>query len=495
MLLYMPLWPAIRRPSHAVILAEVTATSPSDRIRAKLTAAADRAQAIVDLAADEDRELTADEKTEIDAILGIGTPGEDGYKAGEIDALEKDLERAEKLEARQAELAQGRAGGGLFSRADQPRRHPTNDEQPQVRAAGVRIPAQAAYRHKSLKAFRGPHAEQAAYLSGMFLLATLCRNERAAQFCKDNGLDIRGAQSTTTDSKGGFLVPSELEQAIVDLREERGVFRRESRIVPMGSDTLEVPRRSGGLTAYFVSDNTEITASDKSWDSVTLTARKLAALVKYSSELSEDAVISIAEDLASEIAYAFADKEDNCGFLGDGTSTYGHITGVVNAVAAGSIHTALTGNTSFGTLDLVDFEAMVGKLPQYAEANAKWFISKAGWANSMLRLAEAAGGNTTREIEAGGGRQFLGYPVVISQVLNSTLTAQTSTNGLCFFGDLRLASMMGSRRGISIMGSNDRYFEFDQLAIKGTERFDINVHERGTATAAGAILSLKTPAS
>jgi hypothetical protein len=47
-----------------------------------------------------------------------------------------------------------------------------------------------------------------------------------------------------------------------------------------------------------------------------------------STELAEDAVISIADDLAQEMGYAFAVAEDAAGWTGDGTSTYGGIRGV-----------------------------------------------------------------------------------------------------------------------------------------------------------------------
>lgn len=292
-----------------------------------------------------------------------------------------------------------------------------------------------ARRSKKLRAFHGPQAERAAYLSGRFLAAALFGHAASLEWCRANG--VRQALSTGDNSKGGFLVPDEFEAAVIDLREEYGVFRREARVRPMSRDHLVLPRRTSGLTAYFVSDNQEVTASDKSWDNVTLTARKVAALCKYSSELDEDAIIDLADDLAQEIAYAFANKEDECGFNGDATSTYGGITGVKNALNAGSKYTAITGNTAFSTLDIDDFEAMVGKLPLFAHANAKWYISQAGWGNSMLRLAEAAGGNTTREVTGGVERMFLGYPVVIAQVMNSTTSAQTSTDGLVYFGDLR----------------------------------------------------------
>ena len=109
--------------------------------------------------------------------------------------------------------------------------------------------------------------------------------------------------------------------------------------------------------------------------------------------------------------------------------------------------TAITGNTAFSTLDLADFEAMVGKLPMYPGIRPKWFISQAGWAASMMRLADAAGGNTMAMLAEGPTRMFLGYPVVISQSMNSTLTAQTSTPGLVHFGDLQMGAILGSRRG------------------------------------------------
>ena len=104
--------------------------------------------------------------------------------------------------------------------------------------------------------------------------------------------------SVGVNTAGGFTVPEEMSSAIIDLREEYGVFRRESKVVPMSADTKTVPRRTSGLTAYFVDENSAVTESTKGWDQVMLVARKIAALAKYSSELDEDSIISMADDLA-----------------------------------------------------------------------------------------------------------------------------------------------------------------------------------------------------
>ena len=113
----------------------------------------------------------------------------------------------------------------------------------------------------------------------------------------------------------------------------------------------------------------------------------------------------------------------------------------------------------------------------------------------MMRLLDAGGGNTISDLQTGTGQSFLGYPVVFSQALNSTTSAQVSTNGLAYFGDMRQTVTLGTRRGISFLVSPHRYMEFRQIGILGSQRYDIAVHEVGTATVAGSMIQLSTPGS
>ena len=98
------------------------------------------------------------------------------------------------------------------------------------------------------------------------------------------------------------------------------------------------------------------------------------------------------------------------------------------------------------------------------------------------------------DLARGAPRYFMGYPVVISQVLPSGTGSQRAPNILAF-GNMQKAVLFGDRRGISVRVSNDRYFDTDEVGIRGTERFDINVHERGTATTPGALIVMQTAAS
>ena len=80
------------------------------------------------------------------------------------------------------------------------------------------------------------------------------------------------------------------------------------------------------------------------------------------------------------------------------------------------------------------------------------------------------------------------YPVVPQAVLER-IAVRTDANG-------RAALPTVPRKGLMrIQISTDRYFEYDQLAIRGTERVDIVNHEVGDASNAGSIIMLSTPAS
>ena len=463
----------------------------TNEIREDIAGQHGKAKALSNLAEKETRDLTKEEKTDFDGFLARS------------EVLKVDLERAEWLEKEEERLLQpqDRSGPGHVGpqRSDGPQDSLRGNSGDRPRVASIQIPITGAFRYGKLKAFHGEYADQTAYMAGQFYLATVFGHAPAADWCKEHGIStsIRDALSGGEPGKGGFLVPVEVEQAIIDLREEYGIARRKAKRSPMAGDTKDVPRRTSGVTAYFVGNNEEVTASDKAWDQVSLVARKLAALIKYSSEISEDATINIADDLTRELSWAFAVKEDQCMFIGDGTSTYGGISGLITecAAATATVVTALTANTAFSTLDLVDFESMIGKLPEYPGIDPEWYISKAGWAASMMRLADAAGGNTAEIIEGMRRRSFMGFAVNFVSVMNKVLTAQTSTDGICYFGDLEMAATFGDRRGLAIKVSSDRYLEYDQLGILGTERFDINVHDVGDTTDPGAMIMLAMPSS
>lgn len=461
------------------------------KLKAERAAKLEAAQAIT--AQVGEGEWTEEQNAEVEALMS------------EAAKLEAAIKTEEAREARAAKLAAEVANLRTAPRQTAP----DAIGGPDPRAAAEAIPA-TAHRQVSFRGFAGlprAEAEAKAYRFGMFALAANGR-PRAIQYCRDSGLSVLGAtindraelaiHTEGSNAAGGYLVPTEFDADLLRLVESYGVMRRTARQVPMLRETSSRTRRTGGLTAYFVGENTAGTESTMTFDRVNLTLKKLMALTTMSSELSEDMAINLGDTLMSELALAFAYTEDNCGFNGDGTSTYGTITGLRTKLAAATagLSTAASGSaTDWSKITLAKLDALIGLLPSYA-TDLRWYCSNTFWGSTMLPLLGAAGGATVQELQNGRPvKMFRGYPVEIVQVMPKAASAAAI---VCLFGDMSQAADFGAGRGVTVKFSEDatigstNMFESDDIAVKGTQRFDINVHDVGDSSNAGPMVGLLT---
>lgn len=342
------------------------------------------------------------------------------------------------------------------------------------------------------RAFAGPDAEARYERAGKWLLATIFHDGSARDWCKQFGVPIRRAANEGIDQQGAFLVPVELARAIADIRETYGAFRRRALVYPMASDTTDIARRTGGTTASFIAANAAAPASGPNLDSVNLSAKKIGALVTVSSELEEDSIVNLVDFIANELAWAFAQKEDDCAFNGDGTSTYGGMRGIGQIVLDGNhaVAKVVAGQNTFAALNAADLGGLIAAVRATA-VNAAWFMSQTGFALTLCRVASAAGGSGLYLAEADGVMtpHYLGFPVILAQKLPTATTSQ-SGKVMMAFGDMYAGAVLGERRGITIARSDQRYLDSDQIAIFGTERFDAVIHDMGDNTNAGSLAAL-----
>lgn len=356
-----------------------------------------------------------------------------------------------------------------------------------------------------LRHFRGPNAEERAYRAGQLFRATLRGDRDAARWCVDHGVVDSRALTESVNSAGGLFVNDEVLNEIIVLVEQYGAFPANARNVNMNSDTLIIPRRTGGLKAYFIGENTSVTESDASWDRVQLVAKKVAVANRMSSEILEDtsSVLSLADYIVGEVSRSIAELVDTVGFVGNASSDHGGIIGAVTKITdgthAGSVVTAAAGNTSALTLDVDDLIATAGRLPLYARANAKWFVNPAVFAASVQRLGLVnnvglAGGNTAANLASPAELRLLGYPVVFVHTLSSKVDADAGVVKF-LFGDLSMSSIYATRRGLTVKQSQDRLIEQDATLLVATTRFDCVTHDCGDSTKAGPIVALRTAAS
>lgn len=364
----------------------------------------------------------------------------------------------------------------------------------------------------------GQSPQQRAYRFGMYCLAKMAHDlpglyahafPDAVKFVNNymGGVSNVAHGSNDGTTGGHVLVPQEFSSDLIVLREMFGVGRRLLKNVPMSTDVKHIPKRASGLTASFTGESDAASESNMTWSDVQLSTKKLTCLARMSRELSADAVIAVGDELAGEIAYAFANKEDECIFNGTGTSTYGGITGIRQALytAAGSPTTTSAGGitvadgNNYSEITLANFNSVVGTLPAFADTpNAAWVVHKLFFHTVMQRLEMAVGGATGSEIKTGDRRPrptFMGYPVEFAQVMPST---EGNTQVCALLGDFALGAVFGDRTGVEIRFSEhatvggQSTFERDQIAVLGTERFDAVVHGVGNTTSAGPIVGLLT---
>jgi|694.fasta_scaffold00746_22 HK97 family phage major capsid protein len=419
------------------------------------------------------------------------------------EGLKSQIERLRKIAAKERELRAvlNRAAPAPTPVVVTADAAPVTEEKPMTFA----VP-----RVSHVRGFRpGADVGERAYKAGQFFRSAFGDAE-AKRWIADNAPEYR-AQGYTTDSLGGNLLPAPVLDEVIVLVNEFGQFVPNVRSVTMTSETLSIPKRAGGLTGYWVSENNTITDSNASWSRVNLVAKKLAVSNRLSNEILADSLIDLSSYIVTEIGRAFAKTIDDAGFNGDGTSAHGGITGVVKAMEAttgsGQTLAYLKGlyksaaATSFETLSIADFTTAMAALPMYARSNAKWYISPAGFAASMQRLALTsgsgtglAGGNTQNDVQNALGLRFMGYPVVLVNAMDSTLGTDNSKTKV-LFGDLELGAIYGDRKAMTIRTSTDRYAELDQTLMVAVNRFDIAVHGVGTNSEVGAIVAMQTKAA
>ena len=297
------------------------------------------------------------------------------------------------------------------------------------------------------------------------------------------------ALSSNDNAKGAVLIPESFAATVIRLVDQFTAIPQQANVIPMSSNTLYIPRRTGGNTAYFVSDNSETTASDMATDNVLLSTKDCRVATRVPNSLIEDSVIDLAGLVAQEFALALSRKIDDAGFSGDGTSQHGGIRGIQwrfeNETLAGEVD---SGESSLSALTIDDFVETVGKAPSYVRPTAAWYVTPQVYSTCMLPLMLEKG-LSAAEIAGGVSEgRFLGYPVYFN---NSMRTAPTSDQVIALFGDMKMSTHFGLRSQIGVRASTDRYIEFDQTYFVASVRFDVVTSDIGDATTSGPVVALR----
>lgn len=267
-----------------------------------------------------------------------------------------------------------------------------------------------------------------------------------------SGLAKERLHSTLTGPAGGFLLPKPFMAMVHVVIEEYGDARRLFTVVPMTSETLDLKNVASKPTATWTGQGANFTESDIAFGEQKLTAKKLAVITSWTTEQEQDQAIALLPNYALTVGESFSQSEDEAGFLGDGTSTYGGFTGLLKYSGV-TTTTGATGVLAIGDITEAHVRALPKSLTAAGRRNARFLMHYDVW-DHISQLENTAGFRVVQpNITAGIPASLLGYPVEIAEAMPNPAGDSASTE-LFAFGDFRRA-YMGSRAGMSIDVSGD----------------------------------------
>ena len=416
--------------------------------RASLIAAASE---LTKKASDEKRDMTPEENQQFDDIMGA-----------QLEAVEKNIQRADKLEAETAKL-------------DQPQGRRTQPTQPgagamttgsagAVTSATVTITGgEARMDDKSTDGFRD---------IGEFARSVFLADFRGGARSLDPRLETRakltGAANEGSGAEGGFLIPSGFSTTILQkVMGEEALLPKTNLTQGIAGNALatvmdnDVPYSTTGIRAYWLDELEQKTKSAPRLNLQTRKLNKIAALVPASDEILEDA--PVIEDLIRRKAPLAITYEVNRAIIaGNGV---GQPLGIVNA--PGTIEVAKESGQAADTILLANVLKMWARMYAPSRKNAIWITTQDVDGILPLMRFDTTSDTPVPVYMPVNGIAGAPYGTLMGRPLFYTAAA----NAVGDKGDLILADLDHYRSatkgaGVKVDTSIHLYFDYDATAFR-----------------------------
>ncbi|RDY30992.1 phage major capsid protein [Lachnotalea glycerini] len=277
---------------------------------------------------------------------------------------------------------------------------------------------------------------------------------------KKNYYDVNNALQIGTDSEGGYLVPDEFEQTLVQGLEEENVFRTLATIIQTSSGDRKIPVVATKGEASWVDEEGQIPESDDSFGQVSIAAYKVSTMIKVSDELLNDSVFNMEAYISNEFSRRIGAKEEEAFLVGDGK---GKPTGIFNSTGGASEGvTTATANITFD--DVMDLFYSV-KSPYRKKST---FVMNDSTVKALRKLKDNNGTYIWQpSVQAGQPDTVLNRPVVTS----AYAPAIAAGGKVIAFGDFKYY-WIADRQGRSFKRLNELFAANGQVGFLGSQRVD-----------------------
>ena len=275
------------------------------------------------------------------------------------------------------------------------------------------------------------------------------------------GLEVKNALQIGSDAEGGYLTPDEFEHTLVEALEEEDIFRGLANTIQTSSGDRKIPVVATKGDASWVDEEGAIPESDDSFKQVTLSAYKLATMIKISEEILNDSAFDLESYVAKEFGRRIGTKEEEAFFVGDGT---GKPTGILDATGGGQLGKTTSGATAISFDEIMDL----------------FYSLKSPYRKNATFLMNDSTVKAIRKLKDGGG-QYIWQPSMVAgtpdtilnrPVLTSAYMPEISAgNKTVAFGDFKYY-WIADRQGRSFKRLNELFAVTGQIGFVATQRVD-----------------------
>lgn len=276
------------------------------------------------------------------------------------------------------------------------------------------------------------------------------------------------------DSRGGYLVPTEIANGIMRIAKARGIIFNLADMQTLASKDKEIPAyRASALRGQFIGPNEEGGETGVEFDMELLEAKKWQVAFVLSNDLLQDSAVDLADFLMTLAAEALANRSDEEAIDGTGQP----FVGLFNDSDI-PVFTLDSGKNTFEDFDVVSdsLRTIAQVETSVLRGNSTGFLmhrtvwaelagQKSSSGDYILPMAGAISNGVLQAIKGGGGLtpqgEIQGYPV-----WNSPHCPSLSESG----ADTKMA-VFGNFNGISVgkRRNNMRMLEVESGTFGGKE--------------------------
>ena len=261
------------------------------------------------------------------------------------------------------------------------------------------------------------------------------------------------ALSEGVNADGGFTVPQDFYNRLVEEITEAAIMRPLVTIIPMKTNVLTITVGEHGPEVYWTGEGVTKTTTTMDFRQPTITAYKMAAIIYLTDELIDDSAFDLVNVIVARFAKRIAEEEDKVITNGAGAT---QPTGIfVNATVGTRV---CAGNLSFDNIINLIYDLDAKYRP-----NAKFLVNGVN-IKELRKIKDTTGRYIWQDAVAPGQPATIhAYPVIESHWAPESQIA---------FGDYKEGYWLGDRQKLTVKITNDTETTFtqDKTAIRVVER-------------------------